>query len=151
MPSSRISACSRTTRRHPRLVAAYTSAEAQNDFPQYDHFAQLFEEASPLEMALAKAASLAVNDIQPLQVDDQSMHEGAEDNVEWALDRLKEENYADDNAPENDADTSGGYIPKGSEMKRPIDKVDKAERSNVEPPPKQLRRSSRIEKLKEVQ
>ncbi|KAK0475131.1 hypothetical protein IW261DRAFT_1647127 [Armillaria novae-zelandiae] len=129
------------------LVTAYTSAEAQKDFPQYDHFAELFEEASVLDKALEKAVALAVNDIQPFQLDDQSMHGNAEDNVEWALDRLKEENYADDNAPENDADAFSGYIPKGSATKRPIDEVDKAESSNEEPPPKQPHRSSRIEKL----
>ncbi|KAK0232688.1 hypothetical protein IW262DRAFT_1303335 [Armillaria fumosa] len=133
------------------LVTAYTSAEARKDFPLYDHFAKLFKEGSRLEKALVKAVSFAVNDIQPFQLDDQSMHEGAEDNVEWALDRLKEENYADDNAPENGADTSGRYIPKGSETKRPIDEVDKAECSNEEPPPKQLRRSSSIEQFKGAQ
>ncbi|PBK61874.1 hypothetical protein ARMSODRAFT_1089372 [Armillaria solidipes] len=126
------------------LVAAYISAEAQTHFPRYDHFAKLFEQTSWFEKALEKAVAVAVNDIRPFQLEDRSMHGGAEENVEWALDRLKEENYADDDAPEDDAGNSGEYIPpKGTATKRPIDDVDEAESSNEEPAPKHPRRSTR--------
>ncbi|KAK0197924.1 hypothetical protein F5146DRAFT_1116901 [Armillaria mellea] len=127
------------------LVVAYTTAEAQKGFPQYNHFAKLFKQGSLFEQALEKAVASAVNEIQPYQMEDQSMHEGDEDSVEWAVDRLKEENYADYDAPEDDADTSGGYIPpKGTATKRSIGEVDEAESSNKEPASKQLRRSARV-------
>ncbi|KAK0197923.1 hypothetical protein F5146DRAFT_1116900 [Armillaria mellea] len=132
----------------PFLVDAYTTAEAQKNFPQYDNFAELFGQDSFFERALKRAAELAVNEIQPFELEDQSIREGAEDSVEWAVDRLKEENYAGYDAPEDDADTSGGYIlPKGTVTKRPIEEVDKAESSGGEYVLKQLRRSSRIGKL----
>ncbi|KAK0440753.1 hypothetical protein EV421DRAFT_2020203 [Armillaria borealis] len=125
------------------LVAAYVSAEAQKDFPKYDHFAKLFEKASLFEQALDKAVALAVNDIRPFELEDRSMHEGAEDKVEWTLDRLKEENYADYDPPEGDTDNSGEHAtPKGTEMKKPIDEVDKAESSNEEPLSKRPRQDA---------
>ncbi|KAK0440759.1 hypothetical protein EV421DRAFT_2036642 [Armillaria borealis] len=125
------------------LVAAYISAEAQTHFPRYDHFAKLFEKTSWFEKALDKAVAVAVNDIQPFQLEDRPMHEGAEDKVERALDRLKEENYTDDDAPENDADNSGKYIPpEGAATKKSIDEVDKDESSNEEPPSKRRRQDA---------
>ncbi|PBK89234.1 hypothetical protein ARMGADRAFT_1083778 [Armillaria gallica] len=131
------------------LVAAYISAETQKNFPQYDHFAKLFEKASLFEQALDKAVVLAVNDIRPFQLEDRSMHEGAEDNVEWALDRLEEENYADDDAPEDDADSSAEYInsveyipPNGAATKKAIEEVDKDESSNEEPASKRRRQDA---------
>ncbi len=134
------------------LVAAYISAEAQKDFPQYDHFAKLFEKASLFEQALDKAVVLAVNDIRPFQQEDRSIHEDAEDKLEWALDRLKEENYADYDPPEDDADSPSEYLPsKGSGTKKPIAEVDQAETLNEEPAPKRPRRSIRIETLRKVQ
>ncbi|KAK0197926.1 hypothetical protein F5146DRAFT_1218612 [Armillaria mellea] len=92
------------------VVAAYKSAEAQKDFPQYGHFAKLFEQGSVLEKPLEKAVALAVNDIRPFQLD--------------------EENYTGYDTPEDDADTSGGYIvpnSKGTATKRPIEEVNEAE------------------------
>ncbi|KAK0245204.1 hypothetical protein EDD85DRAFT_963921 [Armillaria nabsnona] len=125
------------------LVAAYISAEAQTHFPRYDHFAKLFEKTSWFEKALDKAVAVAVNDIRPFQMEDNYMREDAEEQVEWALDHLKEENYADYDPPENDAGNFSEYIPsKDTATKKPIDEVDEAESSNEEPASKRPRRDA---------
>ncbi|KAK0468065.1 uncharacterized protein EV420DRAFT_444285 [Desarmillaria tabescens] len=119
------------------LCAAYRSAEAQEHFPKYEHFADPFKEQY-FERILEKAAMGAITDIQPFQLEDQPAHEGIEDaEVEWALDGLKEENYADYDPPENDVDDSGEYVPpRDTATKKSIDEVDKDEGSNEERAPK---------------
>ncbi|PBK96316.1 hypothetical protein ARMGADRAFT_1027419 [Armillaria gallica] len=96
------------------LNSAYKSAEDQKDLPQYDHFANLFEKW--YFRGLNKAP----------------IYEGAEDEVDWPLDGLKEKNYADFDPPEHDADNSGECVPSRGTVTttKSVDKVDGEEISN---------------------
>ncbi|KAK0204511.1 hypothetical protein DFS33DRAFT_1423771 [Desarmillaria ectypa] len=94
------------------LDDAYTSVEAQEYFPQYSHFAKLFEQLYFEEM-LKSAVMGAIMDVQFFQLEDQPTREGAEDEVDWTPDGLKEENYADYDPPENDADNFRECPPEG--------------------------------------
>ncbi|KAK0206261.1 hypothetical protein DFS33DRAFT_1452373 [Desarmillaria ectypa] len=121
------------------LNVVYTFSEAQEHYPQYDHFANLFKQRY-FEEALNKAAMGAITDVQPFQLEDRPTHEGAEDAIDWAPDGL-EENYADYDPPEDDADDSGEYVsPRGTATKKSIDEVDEGESSNEGRAPK-LRRT----------
>ncbi|KAK0432348.1 uncharacterized protein EV420DRAFT_1490010 [Desarmillaria tabescens] len=115
------------------LYTAYISAEDQEHFPKYEHFPDPFKERH-FERILEKAIMEAITDIQLFQLEDQPAHEGVEDDeVEWALDGLKEENYADYDPPENNVDNSGEYVPpRGTATKKSIDEIDKDEGSNEE-------------------
>ncbi|SJL04565.1 uncharacterized protein ARMOST_07932 [Armillaria ostoyae] len=63
------------------LNGAYKSAEDQKDFPQYDHFANLFEKWYFRE-ALNGAVTGAIMHVRPFQLEDQPIYEGAEDEVD---------------------------------------------------------------------
>ncbi|KAG7444084.1 uncharacterized protein BT62DRAFT_1008290 [Guyanagaster necrorhizus] len=96
---------------HTVLNIAYTSSEAQEDFPQYNNFTNLFKEPY-FEKMLKKAVMGATTDVRPFRLEDWPTHGRAEDEVDWAPDRLKEENCADYDPPEKHvADNSGEYIP----------------------------------------